>query len=84
MRYRYKLTYRRSKIEEYVLHIRSETLDEDGVEKKVKELWEQHGSEIADLHGQEYSGLTITNGRFERDSLSEVKLMNVEEVDFVE
>jgi len=31
---RYKLTYRRSSVEEYVLHIGSETLDEDGVEKK--------------------------------------------------
>jgi hypothetical protein len=31
---RYKLTYRRSRVEEYVLALSSETLDEDGVEKK--------------------------------------------------
>ena len=31
---RYKLTYRRSRVEEYVLHVSSETLDADGVKKK--------------------------------------------------
>ena len=30
---RYKLTYRRSRVEEYVLALSRETLDEDGVKK---------------------------------------------------
>ena len=64
---RYKITYRRSRIEEYVLALSSKTLDEDGVEK----------SEIVDRWGEDYSTLRITTGRFDRDSLSEVKLMNV-------
>jgi hypothetical protein len=74
---RYKITYRRSRIEEYVLALSSETLDEDGVEKKVMELWNEYGSEIVDRWGEDYSTLRITTGRFDRDSLSEVKLMNV-------
>ena len=74
---RYKLTYRRSRVEEYVLALSSETLDEDGVEKKVMELWNEYGSEIVDRWGEDYSTLRITTGRFDRDSLSEVKLMNV-------
>ena len=74
---RYKITYRRSRIEEYVLALISETLDEDGVEKKVMELWNEYGSEIVDRWGEDYSTLRITTGRFDRDSLSEVKLMNV-------
>ena len=74
---RYKITYRRSRIEEYVLALSSKTLDEDGVEKKVMELWNEYGSEIVDRWGEDYSTLRITTGRFDRDSLSEVKLMNV-------
>ena len=74
---RYKITYRRSRIEEYVLALSSETLDEDGVEKKVMELWNEYGSEIVDRWGEDYSTLRITTGRFDRDRLSEVKLMNV-------
>ena len=74
---RYKITYRRSRIEEYVLALSSETLDGDGVEKKVMELWNEYGSEIVDRWGEDYSTLRITTGRFDRDSLSEVKLMNV-------
>ena len=74
---RYKITYRRSRIEEYVLALSSETLDEDGVEKKVMELCNEYGSEIVDRWGEDYSTLRITTGRFDRDSLSEVKLMNV-------
>ena len=74
---RYKITYRRSVVEEYVLHISSETLDEDGVETKVMEIWKEQGSEIVDRHGEEYSGIRITGGQWDRSSLSEVKLMNV-------
>ena len=74
---RYKLTYRRSRVEEYVLALSSETLDEDGVGKKMMELWNEYGSEIVDRWGEDYSTLRITTGRFDRDSLSEVKLMNV-------
>ena len=74
---RYKITYRRSRIEEYVLALSSKTLDEDGVEKKEMELWNEYGSEIVDRWGEDYSTLRITTGRFDRDSLSEVKLMNV-------
>tara|TARA_B100000378_G_scaffold4856_1_gene4539 strand:+ start:458 stop:727 length:270 start_codon:yes stop_codon:yes gene_type:complete len=86
---RYKLTYRRSRVEEYVLHISSETLDEDGVEKKVMEIWKEHGSEVVarkvsvpllDGHGQDNSSLTITDSRFDRSSLLEVELINVVEI----
>tara|TARA_Y100001947_G_scaffold53737_1_gene45032 strand:+ start:472 stop:747 length:276 start_codon:yes stop_codon:yes gene_type:complete len=74
---RYKLTYRRSRVEEYVLQISSETLDEDGVEKKVMEIWKEYGSEVVDRWGEDYSSLRITTGRFDHSSLLEVELINV-------
>ena len=86
---RYKLTYRRSRVEEYVLHISSETLDEDGVGKKVMEIWKEYGSEVVarkvsvpllDAHGQDNSSPTITDSRFVRSSLLEVELINVVEI----
>ena len=78
---RYKLTYRRSEREKYVIHLSSETLDKDGVEKKMMELLNEHGSGIAlsDEHGQEYSGIIITGGHYCDTELSELKLMNVVE-----
>ena len=87
--HRYKLTYRRSKVEEYVLHISSETLDEHGVGKKVMEIWKEYGSEVVarkvsvpllDGHGQNNSSLTITDSRFDCSSLLEVELIKVVEI----
>ena len=74
---RYKLTYRRSRVEEYVLALSSETLDEDSVEKKVMEIWKEHGSEIVGRWGEDYSSLRITTGRFDHSSFLEVELINV-------
>jgi hypothetical protein len=75
---RYRLTYRRKLVEEFVLHIFSETLDEEDVGEKILDLWEEHGSEISEVHDQEYSGLTISNGHYDRSSLSELKLIGLE------
>ena len=86
---RYKLTYRRSRVEEYVLALSRETLDEDDVENKVMEIWKEYGSEVVarkvsvpllDAHGQDNSSPTITDSRFVRSSLLEVEFINVVEI----
>ena len=85
---RYKITYHRSVVSELVYHISSETLDEDGVKEKMNEVWKEHPGDMMGLaldhlgeDGEhppfQYSGLTITNSRWNGSSLSEIELIKV-------